>query len=68
MVAGSGDIFRRDVFWSAFNIVEDIADPTYVEPLRTDDEGQRYWDIQGRSTGKAARGLRISKGRKYYFM
>lgn len=68
VVAGSGDIFRRDVFWSAFNIVEDIADPTYVEPLRTDDEGQRYWDIQGRSTGKAARGLRISKGRKYYFM
>ena len=66
VVSGSGDIYRRDVYWSAYNIVEDIADPTYVAPLKAADEGQHYWDIQGRPADKAVRGLRISKGKKYY--
>ena len=66
VITGTAETWTSDAFWSAFRIVDDIFDPTYVTPLKAGHEEEHYWDIQGRSADKATHGLRISNGRKYY--
>lgn len=67
VLEGTRNAYIMDPYWAAFNIIDDIVDRDGVSLPKTDKEEEHYWDIQGRSIDNTSRGLRISRGKKYYF-
>ena len=65
---GASEAYHKDAYWSAFIIVDDIADPTKVVPMEADGEEPAYWDLMGRPADRSVRGIRISNGRKFLGM